>query len=100
MTTIKRVQLEAPYLILIGNVSDPTYAKTGLGIVHWQPGRVAGQLRFAGCEIDLGVPDMTIDEAAALLTGVPAGDTDRSSTVHGRVADRLGEMVRILTQTI
>jgi uncharacterized NAD-dependent epimerase/dehydratase family protein len=63
MSEITRVQLEPPYLILIGDVSDPTYAKTGFGIVHWRPGLVAGQLRFAGCEIDLGVPDMTIPEA-------------------------------------
>ena len=75
MTKIKKVQLEPPYLILIGDVSDPTYAKTGLGIVHWQPDRVAGQLRFAGCKINLGVPDMTIPEAVkagarSLVVGV------------------------------
>ena len=63
MTEITRVQLQAPYLILIGDVADPTYAKTGFGIVHWRPDLVAGQLRFADCEIDLGVPDMTIPEA-------------------------------------
>ncbi|MGB7451073.1 MAG: DUF1611 domain-containing protein [Lysobacterales bacterium] len=63
MTNITRVQLDPPYLILIGNVSDPTYAKTGFGLVHWRPDLVAGQLRFAGCEIDMGVPDMTISEA-------------------------------------
>ena len=63
MTELTRVQLEPPYLILIGDVSDPTYAKTGLGIVHWRPDLVAGQLRFAGCEVDLGVPDMTVSEA-------------------------------------
>ena len=63
MTKITRVQLNPPYLILIGDVTDPTYAKTGFGIVHWRPDLVGGQLRFAGCEIDLGVPDMTIREA-------------------------------------
>jgi len=63
MTIITRVQLAPPYLILIGDVSDPTYAKTGFGIVHWRPDLVAGQLRFAGCEIDMGVPDITIPEA-------------------------------------
>ena len=63
MTKTTRVQLNPPYLILIGDVTDPTYAKTGFGIVHWRPDLVGGQLRFAGCEIDLGVPDMTIPEA-------------------------------------
>jgi len=73
------VDLKAPYLILIGEENDATYAKTGLGIVHWRPERVAGQLRFPGCSVDLGVPDMTIAEAVqagvgSLLIGVaPVG---------------------------
>jgi len=57
------VQLRAPYLILIGSLGDATYAKTGLGLVHWRPDLVAGQLRFAGGEVDLGVPDMTVTQA-------------------------------------
>ena len=75
MTKLTTVQLNAPYLILIGDLDDATYAKTGFGIVHWRPDLVAGQLRFAGCEIDMGVPDMTIAEsveagAKSLLIGV------------------------------
>ena len=65
MTKLTTVQLNAPYLILIGSLFDPTYAKTGFGIVHWRPDLVAGQLRFPGCTLDLGVPDMTVAEAAA-----------------------------------
>jgi uncharacterized NAD-dependent epimerase/dehydratase family protein len=76
---LTRVQLAAPYLILIGQQNDPTYAKTGLGIVQWRRELVKGQLRFPGGTVDLGVPDMTIDEAIAagarsLLIGVaPVG---------------------------
>jgi len=75
MTNLTTVQLNAPYLIMIGNISDPTYAKTGFGIVQWRPDLVAGQLRFAGCEIDLGVADMSIAQAVeagakSLLIGV------------------------------
>ncbi|MGA9573905.1 MAG: DUF1611 domain-containing protein [Lysobacterales bacterium] len=79
MTKMTTVQLNAPYLILIGHLSDPTYAKTGFGIVHWRPDLVAGQLRFPGCTLDLGVPDMTVSEAAdagvrSLVIGVaPVG---------------------------
>lgn len=75
MTKLTAVQLNAPYLILIGDLADATYAKTGLGIVQWRPELVAGQLRFAGSEIDMGVPDMTVAEAVeagakSLLIGV------------------------------
>jgi len=65
MTNLTTVQLDAPYLLLIGHLSDPTYAKTGYGLVHWRPDLVAGQLRFPGCTLDLGVPEMTVAEAAS-----------------------------------
>ncbi len=79
MTELTTVQLEAPYLILIGDITDSTYAKTGLGIVHWRPDLVAGQLRFAGCKVDMGVPDLSVSEAVdagvkSLVIGVaPVG---------------------------
>lgn len=60
---MKRITLRAPYLILIGDNEDPTYAKTGFGIVHWSRERVAGQLRFEDGPTDLGVPDMTVGQA-------------------------------------
>ena len=75
MTELTTVQLNAPYLILIGDLADPTYAKTGYGIVDWRPDQVAGQLRFVGCKIDMGVPDMSVAQAIeagakSLLIGV------------------------------
>ena len=63
MTNLTTVQLNAPYLILIGDLADPTNGKTGFGIVHWRPDLVAGQLRFKGCKVGMGVPDMTVAEA-------------------------------------
>jgi uncharacterized NAD-dependent epimerase/dehydratase family protein len=66
---LTKVELKSPYLVLIGAEDDPTYAKTGLGIAQWRPDRVAGQMRFPGCSVDLGVPDMTIAEAVAAGVG-------------------------------
>ena len=63
MTKLTTVQLNAPYLILIGDLTDSTYAKTGFGIVQWRPDLVAGQIRFAGCRVDLGVPDLSVTQA-------------------------------------
>lgn len=65
MSTLPAINLEAPYLILIGDVEDKTCAKTGLGLVQWRPDLVAGQFRFPGCPVDLGVPDLSVQEAAA-----------------------------------
>ena len=58
------MKFNAPYLILIGGEKDPTYAKTGYGLVQWRRELVAGQLRFPDCELDLGVPDLSVTEAA------------------------------------
>lgn len=76
-----QIELASPYLLLIGEEDDATYAKTAMGIAHWQPEKVAGQFRFEGCSLDLGVPDMTIPEAVeagvrSLVIGVaPVGGT-------------------------
>jgi len=66
---VKKVELKTPYLVLIGAEDDPTYAKTGLGIAQWRRDLVAGQMRFPGCSVDLGVPDMTVEEAATAGVG-------------------------------
>ncbi|HZW58809.1 MAG TPA: DUF1611 domain-containing protein [Woeseiaceae bacterium] len=63
MSNLTTVSLRAPYLVLIGDVQDPLYAKTGFGIVQWRRDRVLGQLRFAGCKVDMGVPDLSVAEA-------------------------------------
>lgn len=71
--------LEPPYLIFIGDVDTQIYAKTGLGMVQWCPQHVAGQLRFEGNGLDLGVPELSLEEAVAagiksLIIGVaPVG---------------------------
>ena len=51
--------------MFLGDVPDALAAKTGQGIVDWRPEAVAGQLRLPGCGADLGVPDLTLDQAVA-----------------------------------
>jgi len=55
--------LRTPYLIFVGDEGRPSYAKTGAGLAHWRRSLCAGQLRLPG-GTDLGLPDMSIDEAA------------------------------------
>ena len=60
----RRMDIETPYLIFLGDARDALAAKTGQGIVDWRPGAVSGQMRLPGCGADLGVPDLTFSEAA------------------------------------
>ena len=81
MYSLDSACLRAPYLVFIGDINSPTYAKTGIGIMQWRKELVAGQLRFPGNFLDLGVPDLSIEQAVkagikSLIIGVaPVGGT-------------------------
>ncbi len=59
------MELAPPYLLFLGDAKDSLAAKTAHGIADWRPDWCLGQLRFDNCSADLGLPDMTIGEAAA-----------------------------------
>ena len=58
------MEIAAPYLMFLGDVPDALAAKTAQGIADWRPEWCLGQLRLPGCRADLGIPDLTIPEAA------------------------------------
>ena len=57
--------IEPPYLLFLGDAQDALAAKVAQGIRDWRPDAAIGQYRMQGCNADLGLPDMTIAEAAA-----------------------------------
>src|SRR5205085_1663401 len=63
-TTEPAMQIAQPYLMFLGDVPDALAAKTAQGIVDWRPEWCLGQLRLPNCGADLGIPDLTIPEAA------------------------------------
>jgi len=60
---ITRISLEAPYLIYLGDVPDLHHAKTGAGVAYWRPENCVGQMRLPDCPVDLGLPEMSVQEA-------------------------------------
>jgi uncharacterized NAD-dependent epimerase/dehydratase family protein len=58
------MQISRPYLMFLGDVPDTLAAKTAYGIVDWRRDWCLGQLRLQGCKADLGLPDITVEEAA------------------------------------
>lgn len=79
MDVTSQINLRSPYLVFVGDIGSSAYAKTGCGLVHWRKDLVKGQLRFPGNSLDLGVPDLSLDQAAevgvnSLIIGVaPVG---------------------------
>ena len=59
------MQIQHPYLLFLGDAPDQLAAKTAQGIAQWRPDWCLGQLRLAGAKADLGLPEMTLADAAA-----------------------------------
>ncbi|MBN7798120.1 DUF1611 domain-containing protein [Parahaliea mediterranea] len=66
---MKVVEIRPPYLIFLGSESRATYAKTGAGLAQWRPELCSGQLRLAADTVDLGLPDLTLEQAAEAGVG-------------------------------
>ncbi|CUH78218.1 N-acetyltransferase DgcN [Tropicibacter naphthalenivorans] len=57
--------IKTPYLLFLGDAPDALAAKVAQGIKDWRPDNCVGQLRMEGCQADLGLPDMTLEQAKA-----------------------------------
>lgn len=57
--------IQTPYLLFLGDAPDQLAAKVAQGIKDWRPENAVGQLRMEGCQADLGLVDMTLEEAKA-----------------------------------
>lgn len=55
--------IETPYLLFLGDAHDQLAVKVARGILDWRPEYAVGQLRLPNCNADLGIPDMTLEEA-------------------------------------
>jgi hypothetical protein len=93
MNSTERHDVQAiakPYLLFLGDITDPTDAKTALGILQWRPEWCAAQRRLAGCVVDLGLPEMTAAEAArtasAAWSSASPGRRSAARTVARRTA--------------
>jgi uncharacterized NAD-dependent epimerase/dehydratase family protein len=61
---LSTVTLTPPYLLFLGEETSPVYAKTAAGLAQWRPELCAGQISLPGGTVDLGLPTMTVAEAA------------------------------------
>ncbi|MEK9662146.1 MAG: N-acetyltransferase DgcN [Alphaproteobacteria bacterium] len=83
-----------PYLMFLGDAADQLAAKTAAGIVHWRRDWCLGQLRLSGCNADLGLPDMTIaDAAAAGCKTLIVGVANRGGVISDDWAETLVEAI-------
>jgi uncharacterized NAD-dependent epimerase/dehydratase family protein len=82
--------IEHPYLMFLGDAPDQLAAKTAQGVAHWRPEWCLGQFRMQGCQADLGLDDMSIEEAAkAGCRTVIVGVANRGGVISEAWTDAL-----------
>ena len=57
--------MHTPYLLFLGDITDQAAAKTAAGLRQWRPDLCIGQLRLSGATVDVGLPDMSLEQAVA-----------------------------------
>src|SRR5690606_2778493 len=70
-----RSELPSPYLLFLGDVNRPAYAKTAFGLRDWAGDRCVGEYKLPAAQVSTGLPPMTPAEARlagarALVIGV------------------------------
>jgi len=58
-----RAMIATPYLLFLGDAPDSLAAKVAQGIADWRPEYAVGQLRLPECGANVGLKDMTLEQA-------------------------------------
>ena len=57
--------LPQPYLLFLGDTTEPSFAKTAFGLADWAADRCVGEMGVAGCTVTTGLPRLAPAEAHA-----------------------------------
>lgn len=57
--------LPQPYLLFLGDIDEPGYAKTACGLRDWSRQRCVGEWKLPGCPVSLGLPELGPGQAYA-----------------------------------
>ena len=60
-----QVNLPQPYLLFLGDTTEPGYAKTAFGLRDWAPDRCVGEFALPSATVTTGLPRLTPAEAQA-----------------------------------
>lgn len=59
------MMISGPYLLYLGDATDPLTVKTSRGLAVWRPELCLGEYRAEGCTVTLGLPHLDFAEAVA-----------------------------------
>lgn len=58
-------EIQAPYLLFLGDIEDSVSAKMARAVVVWRPDKAVGQLRMTERTVSVGIEDLSIEQACA-----------------------------------
>ncbi len=88
--------IQHPYLLFLGDAPDQLAAKTAQGVAHWRPDWCVGQYRLEDCKADLGLPDMSLEQAAeAGVKTVIVGVANRGGLIADNWVQELEEALAL-----
>src|SRR5690242_12062177 len=64
-TTMADLSLPYPYLLFLGDTTEPGYAKTAFGLRDWAPERCIGEFSVPGATVTTGLPFLSPAQAHA-----------------------------------
>jgi uncharacterized NAD-dependent epimerase/dehydratase family protein len=62
---VNRFDLPQPYLLFLGDVTEPGFAKTAFGLKDWAPERCVGEIRLTETTVTTGLSHLSPGEAYA-----------------------------------
>jgi uncharacterized NAD-dependent epimerase/dehydratase family protein len=93
---ISPLEIQHPYLMFLGDAPDDLAAKVANGVAAWRPEWCLGQFRLPGCQADLGLPDMDLEEGwRAGCRSVIVGVANRGGIIPENWVDPLIHAVEI-----
>ncbi|MBV8147449.1 MAG: DUF1611 domain-containing protein [Gammaproteobacteria bacterium] len=63
--TTEALQVPSPYLLFLGDTTEPSFAKTAFGLRDWVPERCLGEWACAEATVTTGLPRLTPQQAVA-----------------------------------
>jgi uncharacterized NAD-dependent epimerase/dehydratase family protein len=88
----RALELPSPYLLFIGDTTEPAYAKTAFGLRDWVPERCIGEWACEGATVTTGLPRLAPSEAYAKgARGLVIGVANTGGVIASRWVPHLVE---------
>jgi len=88
------MSIKQPYVLFLGDASDPLAAKVAQGINDWRPGLSVGQITLPDCNADMGLKNISVKEAVSLgAKTLVIGVANRGGVISSKWMDVLKEAI-------